>query len=203
MEIWKDIKGYEGLYQVSNYGRVRSLDRVIFVNNPCVGENTPTHLKGKILKQHIQVKYGKKRCQTILSKNGIKEEPIIARLVYKAFVGEIPEGMQINHIDEDPSNNFVWNLNLMTPKENSNYGTRNKRLGETFKLNGKLSQPLDQIDRISGEVLASYPSAKEAARQLGVGQCNISRCANGGFYWKGKWFNVSKAYDFIWKKRPY
>lgn len=69
------------------------------------------------------------------------------------------------------------------------------------QLNRKdLSEPIDQIDIKTGEILVSYPSAKEAARQLGVGQCNISRCANGGFYWNGKWLNVSKAYGFTWKK---
>lgn len=203
VEEWRDIEGYEGYYQVSDWGRVKSVDRILLVHNPCVGKNTPTHYSGKLLKQHIGVKYGKKRCQTILSKNGKKKGPVTARLVYEAFIGNIPDGMQVNHIDEDPSNNCVWNLNLMTPKQNSNYGTRNKRLGETFKANGKLSTPIDKINLKTGEVLDSYPSAKEAARQTSFAQTNISRCCNGGYFdkRKNKWFNISKAYGFIWKKR--
>lgn len=201
IEEWRPVVGYEGFYEVSDWGNVRSVDRIILVNNPCVGNNTPTHYNGKILKQHISVQFGKKRCQTVLSKNGKKKELVTARLVYEAFVGNIPEGMQVNHIDEDPSNNCVWNLNLMTPKQNSNWGTRNERLGKTFKINGKQSKVVDQIDMITGEVIATFASAREAARQLGVGQCNISRCANGGFFWKGKWINKTKAYGFIWKKR--
>lgn len=197
MEEWRDIQGYEGLYQVSNEGRVRSLDRIIEKMN--MGKIRKHLFKGRLLKPHIVVKYGKKRLQVGLSKEGNKKFPIVGRLVYEAFVGTIPNGMQLNHIDEDPSNNKVENLNLMTPKENSNWGTRSQRLGETFKKNGKRSKPLDQIDSKTGEVLNSFPSAKEAARQLGVGQCNISRCCNGGFNYKGKWININNAYDFIWK----
>lgn len=198
MEMWRDIRGYEGYYQVSNEGRVRSLDRVIIKMN--MGKLRKHLFKGRILKPHIVVKYGKKRLQAILSKNDIKEEPIIGRLVYEAFIDKIPEGMQINHIDEDPSNNKLENLNLMSPKENSNWGTRNKRLGETFKKNGKRSSPIDKIDPLTGEVLESYPSAKEASRQLGLAQTNISRATNGGYSWKGKWYKTELAYGFVWKK---
>lgn len=200
IEEWRDIINYEGLYQVSDWGRVRSLDRIILVNNPLCGKSTPTHFKGKVLKPHIRIVYEKPRLQTTLIKNGKREYPVIARLVYEAFVGKIPNGMQVNHIDEDPSNNFLFNLNLMTPKQNSNWGTRNQRIGKTFKKNGKRSIPVDQIDRKTGEVLASFPSAKEAARQTQFGQCNISRACNGGYFYKGKWINVTQAYDFIWRK---
>lgn len=200
IEEWKSVVGYEGFYEVSNLGRVRSVDRVILVDNPCCGKNTPTHFKGRYLKPHKSLHYGKTRIQVTLSKNGEKKEPVLARLVYEAFVGKIPEGIQVNHIDEDPSNNVLSNLNLMSPKQNSNWGTRNQRLGETFKKNGKLAIPVDQIDMKTGEILASFPSAKEAARQTQLGQCNISRACNGGFFYKGKWINVSHAYGFIWKK---
>lgn len=197
MEEWRDIEGYEGLYQVSNECRVRSLDRVVERMN--MGKLRKHLIKGQILKPHVLNVYGKKRLQITLCKNGTKKFPIIGRLVYEAFVGNIEDGMQLNHIDEDPSNNKVENLNLMTPKENSNWGTRNQRLGETFKRNGKCSQPIDQIDPKTGEILNSFPSAKEAQRELGFAQSNISRAANGGYLYKGEWYKITQMYGFIWK----
>lgn len=193
METWKDIEGYEGLYQVSNEGRVKALKR----NVNGIGRNQ--YDDEHILKQHKIVSYGKERLQTTLSKNGVKKYLVTARLVYEAFVGEIPENMQVNHIDEDPSNNKVENLNLMTPQENSNYGTRNQRIGETFKRNGKRSKPVLQYK--DGVLIAEYPSAKEASRQTKIPQCNISHCCYGGYYWKDKWWNINivKGYTFKYK----
>lgn len=191
MEIWKDIKGYEGLYQVSNEGRVKALKKDV------VGKGKNQYDDEHILKPHKVIVYGKERLQTALTKDGVKKYPIIARLVYETFVGEIPEGMQVNHIDENPSNNKVENINLMTPQENSNWGTRNQRIGETFKKNGKRSKPVLQYK--NSVLIAEYPSAKEAARQLGVGQCGISRCCLGGFNWNGKWVNITQAYGYVWR----
>lgn len=192
MEEWKDIEGYEGLYQISNYGRVKALERKI------EGKGKNQFVKEHLLKPHISLIYGKERLQTCLYKNGTKKYLVIARLVYTAFKGHIPFGIQINHIDENPSNNHIDNLELMTPKENSNWGTRNSRIGETFKTNGKRSKAVVQYTT-DGKIVGEYPSAKEAGRHNGFSQCNISRCCNGGFLYNGKWINVNKAYGFIWK----
>ena len=68
------------------------------------------------------------------------------------------------------------------------------------QLNRKdLSQPVHQYT-LDWKYIKTYPSAKEAARQLGVSQCNISRCCNGGFNYKGRWINIKQAYNFIWTK---
>lgn len=192
-EEWRDIKGYEGLYQVSDWGRVKALKR----NAVGIGRNQ--YDDEHILKLHKSIFYGKERVQTALHKNGVKKYPVVARLVYETFVGDIPENMQVNHIDENPSNNFVENLNIMTPKQNSNWGTRNERVSKTQLNDPSKSKKVDQIDLATGEIIATYPSAKEAARQLGVAQCNISRCCNGGFSWKNKWINVNNAYGYIWR----
>lgn len=192
-EEWRDIKGYEGLYQVSDWGRVKALKR------NAVGKGRNQYDDEHILKLHKSIFYGKKRVQTALHKNGVKKYPIVARLVYETFVGDIPENMQVNHIDENPSNNFVENLNLMTPKQNSNWGTRNERVSKAQLNDPSKSKKVDQIDLATGEIIATYPSAKEAARQLGIAQCNISRCCNGGFSWKNKWINVNNAYGYIWR----
>ena len=192
-EEWRDIKGYEGLYQVSDWGRVKALKR----NAVGIGRNQ--YDDEHILKLHKSIFYGKKRVQTALHKNGVKKYPIVARLVYETFVGDIPENMQVNHIDENPSNNFLENLNLMTPKQNSNWGTRNERVSKSQLNDPSKSKKVDQIDLATGEIIATYPSAKEAARQLGFAQSNISRCCNGGFSWKNKWINVNNAYGYIWR----
>jgi len=102
-EEWRPIPGYFGLYDASNFGRIRSLK----------------FGKVKILKP-----FGKKDYLRIeLNKDGKRKRYSVHRLVYEAFNGEIPEGMQVNHINEIKTDNSLWNLNLMTPKENSNYGT--------------------------------------------------------------------------------
>jgi len=105
IEIWKDIPGYEGKYQVSNLGNVKSMNYM--------------HTK----KEHILIK----RVQptgyhtVTFCKNGKAKQYLVHRIVYQTFAGEIPEGMQVNHIDENKLNNNIGNLNLMTPKENCNW----------------------------------------------------------------------------------
>jgi hypothetical protein len=122
MEKWRDIEGYEGLYQVSNFGRVRSLDRVVFQKNRW-GQLWKVTYKGTILKQYKQPYY----LEVDLCKDGVKKHHLVHRIEYEAFNGKIPEGMQVNHINEIKTDNRLENLNLMTPSENINWGTRNER----------------------------------------------------------------------------
>lgn len=134
-EIWKDIPGFEGYYQASNLGRIRSLDRV-------VNRNSGTAVKkGRILKPHIVIKNnnGIERWQAHLSLNGEAHHYNWSRCIWTSFNGPIPAGMQVNHIDENPANNRLDNLNLMTPKENTNWGTGIKRRAKSTsdKMKGK------------------------------------------------------------------
>ena len=176
-EIWKDIKGYEGLYQISNLGRVKSLKYI--------------HTgREKILKPSVDKQGYLNIC---LCKNGVKKWYLVHRLVYEAFVGDIPKGMQVNHINEIKTDNRLENLNLMTPKENTNWGTAIQRRAEK-RINGKCSKPVLQIDNNTNEIIAEYPSLREVERQLGIIESNISKCCNnksnhntaGGFKWKYK-----------------
>lgn len=116
-EIWRSIDGYEGLYEVSNTGLIRSLDR--FVGNR-------NRIKGKILSIRIE-KDG--YCSVALSKDGKIKRYKIHRLVAQAFIPN-PEGLpQVNHKDENKTNNNVDNLEWCTSKYNINYGSRlNKSL---------------------------------------------------------------------------
>ncbi len=180
-EIWKDIPGYEGWYKVSNFGRVRSVDR--YVNHPDGGKSIRSGRIIKPLKTHDNYLY------VGLWKNGKCHRYKVHRLVYEAFNGLIPEGMQVNHINEDKTDNRLENLNLMTPKENYNWGTRNNRISKT-KTNGRTSKPVLQLT-LDGELVREWPSMNEAQRH-GYDSGNISACCLGklktykGFIWRYK-----------------
>lgn len=170
-EIWKDINGYEGLYQVSTLGRVRSLDRVDATNHVW---------KGKILKQ-----YGSPYLQVNLHKDGKKVAHKIHRLVATAFCKGYQEGYDVNHIDENKHNNRADNLEWVTHNANMKHSHIQERL-----TNGK-KKPVCQYD-MSGNLVACYDSAREAARLLGFDQSHISEVCRGekqqynGFVWRYK-----------------
>jgi hypothetical protein len=110
-EIWKDIKSYEGCYQVSNLGRVRSLDRVGFDNK---------RYKGKILKPAIGHVY----LGVTLSLNGKAKTRTIHQLVAESFLNHTPDGYKIvvDHIDNDRQNNKLENLQLISQRQNVSKG---------------------------------------------------------------------------------
>ena len=164
-EIWKDIPNYEG-YQISNLGRVKSLKR-------------PYGLKGRILKPKITRGY----YIVGLFKNSIGKWHYIHRLVWIAFNGPIPENMQVNHINEIKTDNRLENLNLMTPKENTNWGTRNERVSK------KLSKVVLQFT-LDDIFVKEYPSTKQVERELGFDCGHICDCCNG---------RLKTAYGYKWK----
>lgn len=114
-EIWKDIKGYEGLYQVSTLGRVKSISygkEKILVLTPRTGSNK------------------RKEVKVTLCKNGKRKYFLVHRLVAEAFIPNPNNVPQVNHKDENSINNIVTNLEWCTSKYNCNYGTRNERLAK-------------------------------------------------------------------------
>ncbi len=127
MEIWRDIKGYEGLYQVSNYGRVKSLDRVIEVMNILFGSQI-RHLKEKYIKPKVN---SNNRLQVRLCKDGVKEQKQIHVIVAEAFIPN-PNGCDVvHHIDHNPLNNRVENLVWMPKEEHSTMHSK-ERCRDTF-----------------------------------------------------------------------
>ena len=173
-EIWKDNEGYEGLYKVSNKGNVKSLERTVWDSRGYY----------KTIKERI-LKPGKDRYGylfVILCKGGIKKTHYVHRLVATAFC-ENPDGYtEVNHKDEDKTNNCAENLEWCTLQYNNNYGTRNKRIAE------KLSKPVIAIHKINGLIL-EFSSIMEAERETGIANSNIIKCCKGkmnscgGFYW--------------------
>ena len=180
-ELWKDIPNYEG-YQVSNLGRVKSLKRFRKGENDCL-----VSVKERILKpQTNYIGY----YQVDLCKQSIVKCYYVHRLVYEAFNGPIPEGLQVNHINEIKTDNRLENLNLLTPKENCNWGSRNERRAKK-QINGKKSKPVLQFT-LEDILIKEYPSTKQVERELGFDQGHICDCCKGkrktayGFKWKYK-----------------
>ena len=170
IEIWKYIKGFEGLYQVSNLGRVKSLERIDALGH---------RLKEKILKPRLDNRY----YQVCLCKQSIKKNYRVHRLVWEAFNGQIPEGLQVNHINEVKTDNRLSNLNLMTAKENTNWGTRNERISKNC------SKPVLQFT-LDNILVKEYSSIMQAERETGFANSHISACCKG---------KLKQAYNYIWK----
>ena len=154
-EIWKDIIGYEGLYQVSNFGRVKSLSRQVFVSNPHFIGYRKT--KEKILSNKpSKIKY----VYVILNKNSEKFQVGIHRLVAQAFIPNPNNLPEVNHKDENPSNNFVDNLEWCSHSYNSNYGTINERKGNCLNGFKHTSETKKKISDIKKEWWKSHKVAQ-------------------------------------------
>lgn len=116
----------------------------------------------------------------------------VHRIVWESVTGEpIPEGMQCNHISEDKMDNSFSNINLLTPKQNTNFGTRNSRVSKAM-TNGKLSKAVGAFQ--NGKLIMTFPSTQEAGRQ-GFNQSNVWACCRNCYLREGN--NVYKGYE--WK----
>lgn len=136
-EIWRDIEGYENLYQVSNLGRVKSLK----------------YGKERIMKERICTNGYLNTC---LCKDGKAKYYLTHRLVAKAFIPNPDNLPEINHIDEDITNNNAENLEWCDRKYNNNFGSHNKRMAESKSKKvlcvetGKIYSSLLQVERELG-----------------------------------------------------
>ena len=171
-EIWKDIEGYEGKYMVSNLGRVKSL-------------NYRRTGKEKIMKGYDNG-YGYLR--VLLHKDGKVKNCRIHRLVAQAFL-ENPQNLpEVNHKDEDKTNNRVDNLEWCSRQYNNTYNGRAKKSAEKQRNDPNKSKPIVGIDKVSGLIL-EFPSAREAERMTGINNSSITKCckgkrkSTGGYVW--------------------
>jgi len=167
-EEWKDIEGYEGLYQVSNLGNVKSLKRVIVKKN---GVSLP--IEEKILKPSI-ASHGYR--VVVLANKGQLKQMLIHRLVAKAFVDNPNNYKEINHKDGNKLNNNISNLEWCTYTEN---------LVHAYKTNLRKTKKY-----ICVETGKEYSSTIEIERLTGIGRQHISQCCKGirkttgGYHWK-------------------
>ena len=193
-EIWKPVRGFEEYAEISNMGQIH-------------------YYAGKSKRfPDERWTYGCDNGKGYLYACIGYANKGVHVWVYMTFNDcDIPKGLQVNHIDEDKHNNRLDNLNLKTPKDNSNWGTRNakvatskrgkKRPAEVVakvaaahrgKYNTKISKAVQTLDKVTGEVIMEFPSAAEAQRQ-GFGDHRlISACCLGkrksykGYIWRFK-----------------
>ena len=177
METWKDILGYENLYQVSDQGNVRSLEHKVKKGRGGIYSLPERKLKP------AKNKFG--YLYITLCKEGIRNRYFVHRLVAQAFIPNPDNLPYINHKDECKTNNRVDNLEYCNAKYNCNYGTHNEKLSKSLINNPLISQAVVCI-----ETGITYPSIMEVYRLFGFSQGHISECCIGkrktayGYHWK-------------------
>lgn len=166
-EIWKDVKGYEGIYQVSNMGRVKSLARS--------GNNRT--LKDRIMRQYV----GKTGyMQVRLSKENKTRLLKVHRIVAEAFIDNPWQKPQVNHIDGNKTNNLVDNLEWNTSSEN---------IKHAYDCRLRKVKPVIQVN-LDGRVLKEWRCIADASKTLKINDAHIWKCCNGtrksagGYKWK-------------------
>ena len=183
-EIWRDIPGYEDLYQASNWGRVRSIVKSMGrrkrVLSPC-----------KTIWGYLQV--------SLTNKEGVLHHESVHKLVCLSFI-PIPSGMehllgtrylQVNHKDEDKTNNRVENLEWVTPSYNSGYGTiTDRRLKTHRERKTCVAEARVRQITMSGDVLRIWNSLAEIERETGFSKAYICWCCKGKY---------KHAYGYKWE----
>lgn len=211
IEIFKDIKGYEGFYQVSNLGRVRSLDRFIYVEGK--KRKYKIFVKGDLLKL-IEIKHGN-YTQVVVGLCGKKF--VVSRLVAETFIPNPENKPEVDHKNTDSTDNRVENLRWVTSLENHNNPLTKKHMSEAMKgripwnlgkkyteeqcsnisksLTGKYTYDKNPNAKavlqfsLNGDFIRKFSCIKEACECLGISQPPISMCCRGkyktahGFKW--------------------
>ena len=172
VEIWRDVRDYEGLYKVSNLGRVKSLERYV-KNNICGFLYSKEH----ILKQS-KIPSGYKKVN--LSKDGIIVKQYVHRIVAQAFLPNPDNLPEVNHKDENKENNCVDNLEWCSHSYNMCYGSRSEKYSVKVRQFAK-----------DNTLIGEYSSLTEASKATNISCGNISSCIKG---------RLKTAGGYIWEK---
>ena len=167
-EIWRNIKNYEGLYQVSNIGRMKSLK----------------YGKERVLKQ-TKNNFG--YLFVNLCKDGVPKQFKVHRLVAEAFIPKVEGKEFIDHINTDRTDNRVENLRWCTRQENNSNPLTRQKYSEANKGNQYGAKPIIGINKITGEKV-SFPCATEAQRVLGIHSSAICNCIKGRYKSAGNYY---------------
>lgn len=169
IETFLSVPGYEGLYEVSNLGNVKTLR------------------KGRLLTQCSDKNGYKGVC---LTKDGKSRTIQVHRLVAMAFIPN-PENLpEVNHKDESHDNNCVENLEWISKKGNRNYGTYRERMSKSLKDSGTSNKSVSAYDKKTLVFVKSYDSITEAEKELGLSKGSIGKAlsgrtkTSGGYIWK-------------------
>lgn len=195
-EIWREIKGYEGFYEVSNYGNVRSVTRIVHYAQK--GEPRKKQIKGRQLKVNL----GSNGYLSVgLTKNAIGKTLAIHRLVAIAFVeGFTPQKNHVDHIDGDKKNNRAENLRWCTNRENHNFELAKIRNSKGQKTSVLCREKLSRVHKANRkpvkciETQKVYSSLVSAANELGVTKQAIWFSVNRGIEVKGLHFITSENF---------
>lgn len=185
-EIFKDIEGYEGLYQISNLGNVKSLAR--YKKN----HNKLQKVEERILKANIS---NRGYYYVMLNKNGKQEHKMIHILMAKAFIPNINNYPIVNHKDGNKLNinldNLEWCTYSHNNKEAYRLGLKIGAVKNKLGYDNWKSKPIYQYD-LDGNFIREWACSREVKRQLGINASNIRACCNGqrnkagGYMWKYK-----------------
>lgn len=179
-EVWREIDGFDGVYKVSSYGRIKSSS------------------------QRLRI------LRTTLNKSGyyyvslVKKWKVstfrVHRLVCQAFCANPHNYTEVNHKDEIKTNNIFTNLEWCSHLHNVYWGTRNARISQIKKNNEKVSYPISQYT-IDGHFIKSYPSIAEAARQNKILVGEICRAVNGVYptYKRYVWLMKGASFE-LWRR---
>lgn len=169
-ELWKEVKGYEGLYLISNLGKIVSLPREVQSRNKF--KNIIVHRKSKSIKTCLRGRNGLMYEAITLTKDGISKRYSVHRLVAEAFIPNPDNLPEVNHKDENPLNNCASNLEWCTRQYNIEYSKAKKVL-----------------QMKSGKVVGEYTSITNASKATGIKRTNINNALTGwsktagGFEW--------------------
>ena len=183
-EIWKDIEGYEGLYQVSSHGRVKSMERhLIAKGGRCYNRRESILTARKFQKGYLGV--------GLYNGSGIRRMFQIHRLVAQAFIPNPQNFPQVNHKNENKKDNRAENLEWCTGSYNMNYGSRKeKAIASIRKSRGTANRKVVQMT-LEGKEIARYNIPSEASRATGIQKSQIYYCCAkkpyyhtaGGYRW--------------------